>query len=121
MLLPSDARWRAPVADTLATDATVDDRGVRFPFDNSYARLPERFFARLGPTRVAAPRLVKINRPLALQLGLDPDALASPAGVEILAGNRLAQGSETIAMAYAGHQFGQLCTPARRRSRDPAG
>ncbi len=76
--------------------------------DNSYARLPDRFYARLAPTPVTAPKLVKINRPLALQLGLDPDFLASPEGVEILAGNRLAEGSEPISLAYAGHQFGNF-------------
>jgi uncharacterized protein YdiU (UPF0061 family) len=74
--------------------------------ENSYARLPERFFARLPPTRVAAPRLVKLNVALARDLGLDPDFLASPEGVEILAGNRVPDGAEPIAMAYAGHQFG---------------
>ena len=52
-----------------------------WPFDNSYARLPDRFYARLGPTPVPAPRLIKLNRQLALQLGLDPQALASPDGV----------------------------------------
>lgn len=78
------------------------------PFDNSYARLPERFYARLAPTPVATPRLVKLNEALALQLGLDPGALASPEGVEMLAGNRVAPGSEPIALAYAGHQFGNF-------------
>ncbi len=76
--------------------------------DNSYARLPDRFYARLAPTPVTAPKLVKLNRPLALQLGLDPEFLASPEGVEILAGNRVAEGSEPIALAYAGHQFGNF-------------
>lgn len=77
-----------------------------FPFDNSYARLPERFFARLPPTPVQAPALVRVNRELAGSLGLDADALASPAGVEMLAGNRLPEGADPLAMAYAGHQFG---------------
>src|SRR5260370_32080306 len=81
---------------------------LRLPFDNSYARLPERFYARLAPTPVAVPRLIKINRPLALQLGLDPDELATPEGIEILAGNRIDRGSEPIALAYAGHQFGNF-------------
>jgi uncharacterized protein YdiU (UPF0061 family) len=93
---------------TLPVGSAVDDRPARFPFDNSYARLPERFYSRLGPTPVAAPRLVALNRPLALELGLDPAALASPTGVEILAGNRIGDGSETIALAYAGHQFGHF-------------
>ncbi|TMJ27814.1 MAG: YdiU family protein, partial [Alphaproteobacteria bacterium] len=79
-----------------------------WPFDNSYARLPDRFYARLGPTPVPAPRLIKLNRQLALQLGLDPQALASPDGVAALAGNRLPEGAEPIALAYAGHQFGNF-------------
>lgn len=91
----------------LAPDALAD-AAPRFRFDNSYARLPEQFHVRLPPVPVEAPRLVRINRALAERLGLDPDALASPAGVEILAGNRLAEGSEPITQAYAGHQFGQF-------------
>ncbi|MCC2113559.1 MAG: YdiU family protein, partial [Hyphomicrobiales bacterium] len=76
------------------------------PFDNSYARLPERFYARLPPTPVAAPRLIRLNSGLAETLGLDAEFLSSPHGVEILAGNRIPDGAEPIAMAYAGHQFG---------------
>ena len=74
--------------------------------ENSYVRLPERFYARLPPTRVAAPQLVKLNVALARELGLDPGYLASSEGVEVLAGNRVPDGANTIAMAYAGHQFG---------------
>jgi len=81
---------------------------IHFGFENTYARLPERFYARLDPTPVAAPRSIKINVELAQQLGLDPEALASPEGVEILAGNRVAEGSEPVAMAYAGHQYGHF-------------
>jgi uncharacterized protein YdiU (UPF0061 family) len=79
-----------------------------FAFRNSYARLPDRFFERLAPTPVAAPRLIKLNEKLALELGLDPKALATPEGVEVLAGNRVAANSEPLAMAYAGHQFGNF-------------
>jgi hypothetical protein len=43
---------------------------VHFPFQNTYAALPDGFFARVAPTPVAAPRLVKLNRPLAVHLGL---------------------------------------------------
>lgn len=77
-----------------------------FPFDNSYARLPERFFARQPAAPVPAPRLVKLNEPLARELGLDPARLAEPDGVAVLAGNRVPEGAEPLAMAYAGHQFG---------------
>ncbi len=81
---------------------------VHVPFDNSYARLPAHFFARVEPTPVRSPRLVKVNAPLARDLGLDPQALSSAEGVEILAGLRVPEGAEPIAMAYAGHQFGQF-------------
>ncbi len=77
-----------------------------FRFDNSYARLPARFYARLDPTPVAAPRLVKLNTALARELGLDPDLLTSPDATAVFAGNAVAPGSEPIAQAYAGHQFG---------------
>ncbi len=81
---------------------------VRIPFDNTYARLPERFYVRLDPKPVAAPRLVRVNAALADMLGIDPDALASPEGVAILSGTRVPEGAEPIALAYAGHQFGQF-------------
>jgi len=48
-----------------------------FAFDNSYARLPDRFFARLRPTPVAEPRLVRLNKKLAWHLRLDPGKLES--------------------------------------------
>src|SRR5947208_9359130 len=81
---------------------------VHFPFQNTYAALPANFFARVAPTPVAAPRLIKLNRALAVHLGLDPDVLESPEGAEILAGKSLPDGADPIAMAYAGHQFGQF-------------
>lgn len=77
-----------------------------FRFDNSYARLPERFFERLAPTPVPEPGLIRVNEALALQLGLSGEELSTPEGVEVLAGNRLPEGSEPLAMAYAGFQFG---------------
>ena len=79
-----------------------------FDFDNSYARLAEPFFARVLPSAATAPRLVELNRPLARQLRLDPDALTTPDGVAVLAGQRIPAGAEPIATAYAGHQFGSF-------------
>ena len=81
---------------------------VCFAFDNTFARLPEHFYARLDPTPVAAPRIVKVNVELARELGLDANALTSEHGVAVLAGNRVADGAEPIALAYAGHQFGHF-------------
>ena len=75
------------------------------PFDNSYARLPDRFFSRQAPEPVSAPRLIALNRDLATELGItlpeDKDAIA-----RIFAGNEITEGSEPLAQAYAGHQFG---------------
>lgn len=87
---------------------TISNDPDIFPFDNSYAMLPERFYVRVNPTPVPDPTLIRINRKLARHLGLDPDYLASPVGVEILAGNRVHEGSEPLAMAYAGQQFGRM-------------
>src|ERR1700683_2024548 len=81
---------------------------VHFPFEHTYAALPSGFFARVAPTPVASPRLIKLNRPLAVHLGLDPDLLSSPEGTEVLAGKRVPDGADPIAMAYAGHQFGHF-------------
>ena len=75
-----------------------------FNFDNSYARLPERFYAHRPPAPVAAPRLIRLNIGLADALGLDA---AAPWG-DIVAGNLVPSGAEPIALAYAGHQFGHF-------------
>jgi len=75
-------------------------------FDNSYSRLPERFYARQSPTPVSSPALILVNRELAEKLGIDPDWLESEAGLKVLAGNQIPQGADPISTAYAGHQFG---------------
>lgn len=76
-------------------------------FDNSYAQLPEQCFKRVTPTPVKAPQLIQLNEPLAKQLTLDPAWLSSEAGVAMLSGNELPESADALAMAYAGHQFGQ--------------
>lgn len=98
----------SPEAATIAQRDSASDFPVHFEFANTYARLPDRFYARLTPTPVAAPRLVKVNVDLARSLGLNPDALANEEGIAILAGNRVADGAEPLAQAYAGHQFGHF-------------
>ena len=79
---------------------------LHIPFDNSYARLPDRFYTRLAPTPVAQPGLVRVNEGLARELGIDPAALSSAEGVAMLAGNTIPEGADPLAQAYAGHQFG---------------
>jgi serine/tyrosine/threonine adenylyltransferase len=53
-----------------------------------------------------APQLLVLNEALARALGLDPDALRSPAGLGLLLGTDIPSGASPVAQAYAGHQFG---------------
>lgn len=76
-------------------------------FDNSYARLPARFYTSTHPTAVAAPRMLKFNQALAEDLGLDLPA-DEQTRAKIFAGNLLPDGAEPLALAYAGHQFGHF-------------
>ena len=75
-------------------------------FDNSYARLPDRFYVRQAPVPVAEPRLIRVNSTLARLLGINPDWLESAEGIDVVAGNLVPEGAEPIATVYAGHQFG---------------
>jgi len=75
---------------------------MRATFDNTYARLPGHFYARLDPTPVADPKLIAVNAPLAGRLGIDPASLTA----EVIAGNVVPEGAEPLAQLYAGHQFG---------------
>ena len=79
-----------------------------FPVPEHLCGAAGELFRPRRPDPVAAPRLIKLNRPLAVHLGLDPDLLSSPEGAEILAGKRIPDGADPIAMAYAGHQFGHF-------------
>ena len=90
------------------TLATVETASRWFSFDNSYARELEGFYVPCTPSAVPEPRLIKLNRALAEELGTDPEALATTSGVEILAGNAIPSGAIPLAQAYAGHQFGQF-------------
>ncbi len=98
-----------PLTDSMekpvATERTAGPIAV---FSNSYARLPEQFFARLSPTPVAKPRLIKFNEMLASELGVDTSGLGPDEVAAIFSGNIIPSGAEPIAMAYAGHQFGNF-------------
>jgi uncharacterized protein YdiU (UPF0061 family) len=83
-------------------------RAPAVSFENSYARLPERFFARLDPTPTAQPRLIKFNSSLAAELGLDVSGVDADTLAQLFSGNLRLQGAEPLAMAYAGHQFGHF-------------
>lgn len=80
---------------------------MRIGFEHTYAALPARFYAPVKPATVANPQLVVFNRSLAEALGLDPDRI-EPQAAAMFSGNELAEDSTPIAMAYAGHQFGNF-------------
>lgn len=80
-----------------------------FPaLEQIYAHLPRGFHAPVTPAGAPAPRLLVLNGALCRDLGIDPGALTAQAWAGLLSGNRLPRGSEPVAMAYAGHQFGQF-------------
>lgn len=94
------------MTSAISADSPEVFAGLRF--DNTYARLPDTFHSRIHPTPVPSPRLIRVNTALVNQLGLDGHALRGDRGVQIFAGNEIAPGSEPIAQAYAGHQFGHF-------------
>ena len=76
-----------------------------FPFDNRYAQL-DGLSLPWQPASVPAPRWLRFNHALAQELGLDGARLGSEEGLAVLAGNRVPDGAQPVAQAYAGHQFG---------------
>jgi uncharacterized protein YdiU (UPF0061 family) len=85
---------------------SANDVLLESDFESRYAKLPDECFAQVAPTPVANPHLLRFNAELARDLNLPPDLFEGPDGVAILAGNRPLKGAAPIAMAYAGHQFG---------------
>ena len=81
---------------------------INWNFDNSYARLPDSFKENIKPVIVKKPELLLLNEKLADDLDLDFSNIERKKLAELFAGNILPNGSETIAQAYAGHQFGHF-------------
>ncbi len=90
----------------MALSSGRDRQEAGWNFDNSYARLPEAFYVRLVPVPVPRPELAVFNAALARSLGLNPETLKGDEGAAVFAGNRIPEGAEPLAQAYAGHQFG---------------
>lgn len=87
---------------------TTNISAVGWNFDNSYARLPEKFFTKTLPEPARTPELALFNKKLADELGLDEEMLQSEIGATILSGTDIPENAEPIAQAYAGHQFGSF-------------
>ncbi len=90
------------------TDHSKPKNWADWNFNNSYVQLPSAFFSRQSPSKVRDPHIVLFNQPLASSLGLDSNALMSTQGEEVFSGNKIPEGADPIAQAYAGHQFGHF-------------
>ncbi|MEQ8718837.1 MAG: YdiU family protein [Acidimicrobiales bacterium] len=77
-----------------------------FDFDDTFVRDLEGLYEPWKPSAVPEPELVVLNEDLAVELGVDPQRLAAPEGLAVLAGNAVPEGARPVAQAYAGHQFG---------------
>ena len=81
---------------------------INWNFDNSYSRLPDTFKEHIKPIAVKNPELVIINESLAKELELDLSKINKDRLSALFTGNILPKGCDTIAQAYAGHQFGHF-------------
>ena len=84
------------------------NRNINWNFDNSYSRLPNAFKENIKPVSVKSPELLLLNEELASELNLNFENITKDELSEIFAGNVLPKGSNSIAQAYAGHQFGHF-------------
>lgn len=82
-----------------------NQRKRAIPFNNTYVRLPERFYQRIKPVPVKAPQLIRFNEALADALHIASSIFTDEIGAEIFSGNYIPPDAEPIALAYAGHQF----------------
>ncbi|ERJ10916.1 protein adenylyltransferase SelO [Haloplasma contractile] len=87
---------------------TNDEHKAGWNLDNSYARLPKKFYTKIDPVPVRDPELIILNQLLAKDLGLSPSHLKDKDGVAEIAGNKIPTVAEPLAQAYAGHQFGHF-------------
>ena len=81
---------------------------IGWQFDNTYSNLPQSMLSKLDPTPVKAPELVLFNHNLSKEIDLDFSQTDNEELALIFSGNQLPEGSESIAQAYAGHQFGHF-------------
>ena len=85
-----------------------NERNIGWCFDNSYSRLPKAFKEDTNPVPVNSPEILILNKDLAKKLDLDFSNTSNDNLSKIFSGNILPEGSNSIAQAYAGHQFGHF-------------
>ncbi len=81
---------------------------IGWHFDNSYSKLSKTFKEDIKPTPVHDPELIILNEELAKNLNLNFSGIDKKKLAEIFSGNSLPDGTNSIAQAYAGHQFGHF-------------
>jgi uncharacterized protein YdiU (UPF0061 family) len=81
---------------------------IGWHFDNTYSKLSKTFIEDIKPTPVHDPELVILNEQLAKELNLDFTKTKEKDLSLLFSGNSLPDGTNTIAQAYAGHQFGHF-------------
>ena len=81
---------------------------INWNFDNSYSRLPDSFKENIKPSIVDNPEIVMFNKDLAAKLDLDFSTTEKGELSKLFSGNVLPKGCNSIAQAYAGHQFGHF-------------
>lgn len=80
-----------------------------FPIaENTYLQLPELMYQAQAATPVTQPRWLAFNHELADLLQLPSQWRDTMDGLALYAGNQLAPWCQPLALAYSGHQFGQL-------------
>ena len=83
-------------------------KNIGFKFENTYAKLPDILVTKLVPVPVKKPKLIIFNNRLAKDLGLDVNSVSEDDLTNLFSGNKLPTGSEPLAQAYCGHQFGHF-------------
>ena len=96
------------IGDAMNENQRKELRLRKMHWQNSYTLLPEKFFQRVNPVPVAAPKLVCFNKALAKEFHIDERFYHCEYGAACFSGNIVEKGSEPIALAYAGHQFGHF-------------
>ena len=91
---------------SIATVSIVRPDAIGWRLENTYSRLSEALFAPAEPAKVREPRVAILNQRLAVELGLNLDAIPPGDAAALFAGQTLPAESRPIAQAYAGHQYG---------------
>ena len=86
----------------------MSNNKIGWCFNNTYSKLPDKFSTKINPVPVKAPQLVILNENLSKELNLNFSENSKEELSEIFSGNKLPEGSSSLAQAYAGHQFGHF-------------